>query len=78
MPREVWLECPDCGGMTRLDQDSDLPEGDSVRCTHCLRELGKLAKQALMRAVAVRIATQLVERENRSFFDELEQQWRTR
>jgi uncharacterized paraquat-inducible protein A len=70
--RSIELRCPECDGLVRVDRDDP---GSVLCCEICGADITPDAKRALMREVAVGIASQLVERENRAFFEMLEERW---
>ena len=70
--RNIELRCPECEGLVRVERDDP---ADALSCEHCGADVSPEAKRALMREVAVGIASQLVERENRAFFETLAERW---
>ncbi len=70
--RIIELRCPECEGLVRVERDHP---GSVLLCESCGADITPDAKRALMREVAVGIASQLVERENRAFFEMLEERW---
>ncbi len=70
--RSIELRCPECESLVRVERDDP---GNALLCDQCGADITPDAKRALMREVAVGIASQLVERENRAFFESLEERW---
>ena len=71
--RRIEVRCPKCAGVVSVARDAD-PD-DALHCGDCGADVTRDAKRAMMREVALGIASQLVERENRAFFEELGRRW---
>jgi hypothetical protein len=77
MPRKLELFCPHCGVKGVFPRDAKLPVKVKVLCGHCREDITSEVKRAFLREVAVGISGNLVERENRAFFEYLEAVWKS-
>ena len=75
MSRELELQCPHCGARSTFPRDTKIPVKVKVLCGRCKEDITTEVKKALLREVALGISGNLVERENRAFFDYLEEIW---
>ena len=76
MTRKLNLNCPHCGARSTFPRDTKIPVKVKVLCGRCKEDITSEVKRALLLEVAVGISGKLVQRENRSFFDHLEEVWR--
>jgi ribosomal protein S27AE len=76
MSRRLELRCPHCGARGVLSRDRRIPVEVRVLCGKCSGDITSEVKRAFLREVAVGISGNLVERENRAFFEQLEERWR--
>ena len=75
MARKLELSCPHCGVRSVFPRDTKLPVKVKVLCGSCREDITSEVKRAFLREVAAGIAGNLVERENRAFFEYLEGVW---
>ena len=78
MTRKLQLECPHCGAKSSFPRDTKIPVKVKVLCGRCKEDITSEVKRALLLEVAVGISGKLVQRENRAFFDHLEEVWQGR
>jgi hypothetical protein len=75
MTRKLDVCCPHCGMKSIFPLETRLPVKVKVLCGNCREDITEEIKRAFLREAALGISGNLVERENREFFEFLEQAW---
>jgi hypothetical protein len=76
MSRRLDIRCPHCRMKSVFPLETRLPVKVKVLCGNCREDITDEVKRAFLREAALGISGNLVERENREFFDFLEKAWR--